>query len=123
LKKLNSEIKISFINTFFLFKKMIKFIGKTAGKLYKKVVNRAKSTSNPIFSLKIYDFLKNSSKDQCDFKPQIIDFYFEKRRLPENFAENLLNLEIELEQGKYTIKNINDLLQLYSVMRKSFVFP
>ena len=74
---------------------------------------------NPQVSLyfphKILDFLKNSSKDQRDPKPPIEDFYFQKRKLPENFAENLLNLEIELEQGKYSLKNINGLLELYSV--------
>lgn len=44
-----------------------------------------------------------------------VDLSFKQRKLPPNFAEDLLNLEIELEENKYTILNITKLLELYSV--------
>lgn len=34
--------------------------------------------------------------------------------LPKNFAENLLDLELSVESGRFTIETINELMFLYS---------
>lgn len=60
-------------------------------------------------------------KDQQRANKTQEDFYLTKRKLPPNFADDLLNLEIELEQGKYTIGNINRLIELYSVTNNNFL--
>lgn len=90
---------------------MLSFIGKTAGKLYEKVTKRAKSSSFTSKSLKKLTFFaidQGSAKAPCDF-------YLKNRQLPQNFAENLLNLELELEEGQYSLAKITQLLELYSV--------
>ena len=38
----------------------------------------------------------------------------QKKNLPANFAENVLEYELQIDQGKFTIDTINDLLLLYS---------
>ena len=43
------------------------------------------------------------------------DSYLRKKKLPENFAEDLLNLELDIEQEDVEIKTVMKLLELYAV--------
>ena len=44
------------------------------------------------------------------------DYEFLKREeLPDDFAQNILNLELQIENGSFTIKEVDSLIYLYSV--------
>jgi hypothetical protein len=38
-----------------------------------------------------------------------------KKKLPKNFAERVLDLELKIDGGNFDIKNIDKLMQLYSM--------
>ena len=92
---------------------MLKFIGRSASKLVNKVWSRSKSPSKypkllknqPIFLLIV----------RHETHQELTEEYITTRKLPPNFADELLNSEIELEQDKYTIPNIKKLIDLYNV--------
>ena len=44
------------------------------------------------------------------------DYEFLKREeLPDDFAQNILNLVLQIENGSFTIKEVDSLIYLYSV--------
>lgn len=42
---------------------------------------------------------------------------FKTKKLPPNFAEQVLNLELDMEQDKIKIESINELIELYAVIK------
>ena len=49
------------------------------------------------------------------------DYEFLKREeLPDDFAQNILNLELQIENGSFTIKEVDSLIYLYSVSLLTF---
>ena len=42
--------------------------------------------------------------------------HFKAKKLPDNFAEELLNLELDVEQDNFNINSINKLISLYAVI-------
>ena len=43
---------------------------------------------------------------------------FKKKTLPPNFAERVLNLELDMEQATVEIEKVNGLIELYAVYKK-----
>ena len=53
------------------------------------------------------DFIPPKFEQQEDQMP--------KKKLPKNFAERVLDLELKIDGGNFDIKNIDKLMQLYSM--------
>jgi len=47
--------------------------------------------------------------DDCDADS------FKLKKLPENFAETVLNLELDIEQPEISLEAVNQLIELYAV--------
>ena len=62
---------------------------------------------------------RDSNRSSKQFSKQndrfLNEFQEEKSKLPENFAEDLLFLELELEKDNFNMKYLNKLLELYTV--------
>ena len=57
---------------------------------------------------------RNSKQSSGDSRIRSSSFAIKSRQLPANFAEQVLDLELSIDQGKFTMDTINELLLLYS---------
>ena len=44
---------------------------------------------------------------------------FKVKKLPDNFAETVLNLELDVEQTEVPLEAVNQLIELYAVEKKN----
>lgn len=56
-------------------------------------------------------FLKKLSKGEQKFRKEVST---KSKKLPKNFADLVLNMELKIESGTFDIELVNELLQLYS---------
>ena len=57
---------------------------------------------------------KSSNKSSSDQRRRTTSYAVQAKKLPPNFAESVLDHELKVDQGRFTIETINDLILLYS---------
>lgn len=78
-----------------------------------------KSSSKSTLILVILIFLFNQEQKKC-FDDCDVDS-FKLKKLPENFAETVLNLELDMEQVEVSLDAVNQLIELYAVQLLIFI--
>lgn len=76
---------------------------------------KIKGKEKDLQGIKEYASDSSSSGSNSSPSPSSKKFKTNTKQLPSNFAENVLELEMELERDCSSIENINKLLYLYSV--------
>jgi hypothetical protein len=65
----------------------------------------------------VKSFFKYSKKEQRDLKVMST----KSKKLPKNFANLVLDYELQIDSGQFDIETVDKLMQLYSVSKR-FIF-